>query len=680
MTAALPEGPVLPPHLAGAMAAAADFAGFLRRTGFDPGPDGPVRRGVRLLDEARTLAGLAAARARLDADPAGPLLPEPAPGLAGLARALVRLVHSSPAFDAHAGAQPDGIRVPRLRALVPPLPPRAEAERQIAAALEAALAAAARGAGPDIDAVLGLYLAPETFAETRMRGDHVADLLFAAQPARALDLIARGGAGPEADGPAADESAPAPWTAPLLRAGCRHFARSRAYGLARDLGERHLALFGPGPELFGALWHAASRSAPREEARPVLDLWEAEDPLDPRQIIARAVFEMEEDPAEGLEILADGGAEDGISTPQGHALFVEAALAQGRTRRAERALRRALAAAERDGAAPPDACLVALHNLGLARGRPNRALAQVLARQGTILDPACAFGLDTLRERLPTPRLATFPSGADTPPVGIVMPAFRAARWIGRAIAGVLGQSHPGLTLHVVDDGSDDGTADIARRVRDPRIRVHALDGNRGAYGARNHGIRAALEEGVAFVGFCDADDLWLRDHLACHLAAMAERPDALWSVSRWLRVDPGGRVECGPTGVYADICPHSQLFRAEAFDMAGLYDPVRFGADREFETRLAYHAGPGARIVLDRILTLGRRHDASLTMSGPGAIDPQGRSAVRLAYWEAWNAWHLDALRRGAPPRLDPAEGAPRPFAVPEALVAAPAAGPGGA
>ncbi|MBX3388249.1 MAG: glycosyltransferase [Phycisphaeraceae bacterium] len=95
-----------------------------------------------------------------------------------------------------------------------------------------------------------------------------------------------------------------------------------------------------------------------------------------------------------------------------------------------------------------------------------------------------------------------------TTPLSIVIPAYNAERTIEQAVASVLAQSHEGLELVVVDDGSTDGTFERVARVRDPRMRVIRTQ-NRGVAAARNRGL--SMVEGD-FVGFLDADDAFEPD------------------------------------------------------------------------------------------------------------------------------------------------------------------------
>ncbi len=111
-------------------------------------------------------------------------------------------------------------------------------------------------------------------------------------------------------------------------------------------------------------------------------------------------------------------------------------------------------------------------------------------------------------------------------PVSVVIPCFRCAATLGRAVASVLGQTQPAAEIIVVDDASDDETpqaiAQLPRSVR--RIRLEA---NRGPATARNAGWNAATK---AYVAFLDADDAWHPRKLELQTAWMDAHPGAVLS------------------------------------------------------------------------------------------------------------------------------------------------------
>jgi glycosyltransferase involved in cell wall biosynthesis len=94
--------------------------------------------------------------------------------------------------------------------------------------------------------------------------------------------------------------------------------------------------------------------------------------------------------------------------------------------------------------------------------------------------------------------------------VSVMMPAYNAERFIRQAVESLLSQTYPEWELIVVNDGSTDRTAEIARAFGDPRIHV-VNQANSGEAAARNTCLERMRGEYVAFL---DADDLYLPRHL----------------------------------------------------------------------------------------------------------------------------------------------------------------------
>lgn len=109
---------------------------------------------------------------------------------------------------------------------------------------------------------------------------------------------------------------------------------------------------------------------------------------------------------------------------------------------------------------------------------------------------------------------------AVAPEVSVVLPAWNRAGTLRAAMDSVLAQGGPPLELIVVDDGSEDATAEVAASHPDPRVRLIRLDANSGATAARNAGIAAARAPWVAFQ---DSDDEWLPGKLAAQMLRAAE-------------------------------------------------------------------------------------------------------------------------------------------------------------
>lgn len=112
-----------------------------------------------------------------------------------------------------------------------------------------------------------------------------------------------------------------------------------------------------------------------------------------------------------------------------------------------------------------------------------------------------------------------------------------AERFLDEAIASVFAQTYTDWELLLVDDGSTDGGTAIARRhaARAPdRVRYleHPGHANRGMSASRNLGIGAARG---TYVGFLDADDVWLPTKLAEQVAILRGHPEAAMVYGRTL-------------------------------------------------------------------------------------------------------------------------------------------------
>lgn len=112
-------------------------------------------------------------------------------------------------------------------------------------------------------------------------------------------------------------------------------------------------------------------------------------------------------------------------------------------------------------------------------------------------------------------------TGATT---SVVIPAFNAEAYLGRAIKSVVQQEESPREIIVVDDGSTDHTGQVAASFGD-RVR-YVLQQHGGSAEARNHGIRIA--EG-AWIAFLDADDEWLANRIGSHQDISARHPTLRW-------------------------------------------------------------------------------------------------------------------------------------------------------
>lgn len=143
-----------------------------------------------------------------------------------------------------------------------------------------------------------------------------------------------------------------------------------------------------------------------------------------------------------------------------------------------------------------------------------------------------------------TGRPGTGPRSAGPVPVTAVVPCYRCAATVRRAVASIAGQVSRPAQVILVDDCSNDGTLEVLRDVQgtlgEHWVTVVALDENRGAGSARNAGWNAASGDYVAFL---DADDVWHPRKLEIQYAFMRSRPDIVLSGHAHARITDGASL-----------------------------------------------------------------------------------------------------------------------------------------
>ncbi len=106
--------------------------------------------------------------------------------------------------------------------------------------------------------------------------------------------------------------------------------------------------------------------------------------------------------------------------------------------------------------------------------------------------------------------------------VSVVIPTFRRADLVVRAVRTALGQTYLDLEVLVVLDGPDQATEQALSGIVDQRLRVLRTPGHIGHAAARNFGVDHARG---AWVAFLDDDDEWLASKLAVQMERAAASP-----------------------------------------------------------------------------------------------------------------------------------------------------------
>jgi len=126
--------------------------------------------------------------------------------------------------------------------------------------------------------------------------------------------------------------------------------------------------------------------------------------------------------------------------------------------------------------------------------------------------------------------------------ISIAVPIYNTARYLPAALDSLLAQDHDDWEGLLWDDGSTDGSGDIAAEYAqgDPRFR---LLGN-----GRQNGIGTALASALevargSFVGGLDGDDMLEPDALSSMLTFMRANPKLAMAYSQYVEIDEDGAI-----------------------------------------------------------------------------------------------------------------------------------------
>lgn len=185
------------------------------------------------------------------------------------------------------------------------------------------------------------------------------------------------------------------------------------------------------------------------------------------------------------------------------------------------------------------------------------------------------------------------------PAVSIIMPAYNAQATIAASIQSVRAQTLKNWELIIVDDGSEDQTAEVASEIarHDSRICIIQRP-NRGPSIARNAGADLARAHVLAFL---DADDMWAAERLTGMLIKFRDEPGAgvLFSRTRFIDADtlePGTLTPHSEQLSASDIMSENALCSTSnivclkrVFEETGGFTPdLKYAEDQDWLLRVA--------------------------------------------------------------------------------------------
>jgi glycosyltransferase involved in cell wall biosynthesis len=195
----------------------------------------------------------------------------------------------------------------------------------------------------------------------------------------------------------------------------------------------------------------------------------------------------------------------------------------------------------------------------------------------------------------------------DSPLISAIIPVFNGEKYLAAAIESILAQKYHPIQIIVVDDGSTDNSAAVARSFT--QVEYHLQD---------HAGVATALNKGIAeakadFISFLDADDLWIEGKLKRQLEAFANDPElgiVMGSVEQFRETGPDGSPVS--LGIFKGYLKTAMLIRRSALFQVGLFDPQWTTGDfidwyiRATEKRVK-------TLMLPEVLARRRIHDTNM-------------------------------------------------------------------
>ncbi|MCP4686882.1 MAG: glycosyltransferase family 2 protein [Desulfobacterales bacterium] len=211
------------------------------------------------------------------------------------------------------------------------------------------------------------------------------------------------------------------------------------------------------------------------------------------------------------------------------------------------------------------------------------------------------------------------------PLVSVIIPVFNGERYLAEALESVRRQAHRPLEIIVVDDGSADGSARIARET--PGVRC-IRQANQGAGAARNTGLAAA---GGDLLALLDADDLWPANKLAVQVACLQKDPDLQIVMGQTQILKRGPADE--KRAVFQKFARPwlatqvgCALFRADMVSLVGPFaTDMTYGEDLDWFLRVSERGAP--RRIIPEVTLYYRWHGENMC---------QGKSPGELGYTRA--------------------------------------------
>src|SRR5439155_18200427 len=172
------------------------------------------------------------------------------------------------------------------------------------------------------------------------------------------------------------------------------------------------------------------------------------------------------------------------------------------------------------------------------------------------------------------------------PLVSVVLASWNGETFLRTALESLFAQDYEPIEAILVDDGSEDGTPEIAKSF--PGLR-YIRQSNEGLAAAHNTGIGASTGSLIAFL---DDDDVLPPTKVGVQARYLTEHPEVGCVLGRQEWINPPSWLT--RDAVYGDldgIAPGTAMIRRDVLEQLGGFDPsFRWGEDMDLLVRMREH------------------------------------------------------------------------------------------
>jgi len=258
------------------------------------------------------------------------------------------------------------------------------------------------------------------------------------------------------------------------------------------------------------------------------------------------------------------------------------------------------------------------------------------------------------------------------PRITIGLPVYNGERYLRASIDSILDQTFPDFELIISDNASTDSTPDLCRHyaARDPRVRYHRQDRNRGGFWNHYHVIELARSD---FFMWAAHDDVREPEYLAACIEVLDAQPEVVLCYCATVNIDENAvELDVPETEIGADASLASVRFRELSrmdYRLEPIYGVMRLetlrrtglqgqyaDSDRVLLAELALH---GRFHRVPRVLFRRREHAGrsirmySTRQERTAWIHPEDGNKIVFPYFRQLTEY-LKAIARSAPPGIE--------------------------